>query len=51
MVEPAAPNPGDQVAFEEWKVDFTEYQVKIQEYANFRSSLYSLVMGQCTQTM
>ena len=39
------------MALEVWKVDFSEYQVKIQEYANFRSSLYSLVMGQCTQAM
>ena len=44
LAEPGAPNPGDQVAFEVWKVDYREYQVKTQEYANFRSSLYSLVM-------
>ena len=50
-VEPPAPNPGDQVAFEWWKYVYKEYMIKMQEYMNFCSGLYNLVMGQCTEAL
>ena len=50
-VEPPAPDPGDQVAFEHWKYVYKEYMIKMQEYTNFRSGLYNLVMGQCTEAL
>ena len=48
-VEPPAPDPGNQVAFERWKYVYKEYMNKLQEYTNFRLGLYNLVMGQCTK--
>ena len=50
-VEPQAPNPGDQVAFVWWKYVYKEYMIKMQEYTIFRSGLYNLVLGQCTETL
>ena len=50
-VEPPAPDPGNQVAFEQWKYIYKEYMTKIQEYTNFCSGLYNLVMGQCTEAL
>ena len=50
-VEPAAPDPGNQEAFEQWKYVYKEYMTKVQEYTNFRSGLYNLVMGQCTKAL
>ena len=49
--EPLAPDPGNQVAFEQWKYVYKEYMNKMQEYTNFRSGLYNLVMGQCTEAL
>ena len=49
--EPPAPDPGNQVAFEQWKYVYKEYMSKMQEYTNFRSGLYNLVMGQCTEAL
>ena len=49
--EPAAPDPANLVAFERWKYVYKEYMMKIQEYTNFRSGLYNLVMGQCTEAL
>ena len=50
-VEPPAPSPGNEVAFEQWKYIYKEYMTKIQEYMNFHSGLYNLVMGQCTEAL
>jgi hypothetical protein len=50
-VQPEAPDPGDQIAFEIWKLDIKDYRVKVQEYANFRSGLFNTVMGQCTEAL
>ena len=50
-VEPLAPDPGNQVAFEQWKYVYKEYMIKMQEYTNFCSGLYNLVMGQCTEAL
>ena len=50
-VEPPAPDPDDLVAFERWKYVYKEYMMKIQEFTNFRSGLYNLVMGQCTESL
>ena len=49
--EPPAPDPANQVAFEQWKYVYKEYMNKVQEYTNFRSCLYNLVMGQCTEAL
>ena len=49
--EPPALDPGNQVAFERWKYVYKEYMNKVQEYTNFRSGLYNLVMGQCTEAL
>ena len=54
LVDPTAPeNPpeGNQVAFEIWKMDIKEYREKMTVFANFRVSLYSLVLGQCTDAL
>ena len=50
-VEPPAPDPANLVAFERWKYVYKEYMMKIQEVTNFRSGLYNLVMGQCTEAL
>ena len=50
-VEPPAPNPGNQVTFQRWKYTYMEYMIKMQEYTNFHSGLYNLVMGQCTEAL
>ena len=49
--EPPAPDPANLVAFEQWKYVYKEYMNKVQEYTNFRSGLYNLVMGQCTEAL
>ena len=49
--EPPAPDPANQVAFERWKYVYKEYMNKLQEYTNFRSGLYNLVMGQCAEAL
>ena len=49
--EPPAPDPANLVAFERWKYMYKEYMMKMQEYTNFRSGLYNLVMGQCTEAL
>ena len=50
-VEPPATDPGNQVAFERWMYVYKEYMNKLQEYTNFGSGLYNLVMGQCTEAL
>ena len=47
--EQPAPDPANQVAFERWKYVYKDYMNKVQEYTNFRSGLYNLVMGQCSK--
>ena len=49
--EPPAPDPANPVAFERWKYEYKEYMSKVQEYTNFRSGLYNLVMGQCSEAL
>ena len=49
--EPPAPDSANLVAFERWKYVYKEYMMKMQEYTNFRSGLYNLVMGQCTEAL
>ena len=50
-IEPPAPDPDNQVAFECLKYVYKEYMNKVQEYTNFRSGLYNLVMGQCSEAL
>ena len=49
--EPPAPDPANLVAFERWKYVYKEYMTKMQEYTNFRSGLYNLIMGQWTEAL
>ena len=49
--QPAAPDPANLVEFERWKYVYKEYMMKMQEYTNFRSGLYNLVMGQCIEAL
>ena len=50
-IEPPAPDPGNQVVFEQWKYVYKEYMNKMQEYTNFCSGLYNLVTGQCSEAL
>ena len=50
-IEPVAPPEDNRVAFEMWRLDLREHKAKVQEYENFRSTLYNLVLGQCTEVM
>jgi len=50
-VEPTNPDPTNPIAFELWKLEIKEYRTKAQEYNNFRASLYSLVLGQCSEAL
>jgi hypothetical protein len=45
---PADPDPTNIVAFEKCKTTFKECKERIKQYTNFRSGLYSLVFGQCS---
>ena len=49
--EPPAPDPANLIAFERWKYEYKEHMNKVQEYTNFHSGLYNLVMGQCTESL
>ena len=49
--EPPAPDPANLIAFEQWKYEYKEHMNNVQEYKNFRSGLYNLVMGQCTESL
>ena len=49
--EPPTPDPANLVEFEQWKYVYKEYMMKMQEYTNFRSGLYNLVMGQCIEAL
>ena len=51
LTEPPAPDPANPVAFERWKYEYKEYMSKVQEYTNFKSGLYNLVMGQCSEAL
>ena len=50
-VEPPAPDPANLVAVEWWKYIYKEYMMKMEEYTNFRSRLYNLMIGQCTEAL
>ena len=50
-VEPAAPDPTNLAQFKMWKLDIKDHCLKLQEFQTFRTSSYSLVMGQCTEAM
>ena len=50
-IEPPAPDPANLVVFKRWKYVYKEYVFKVQEYTNFRSGLYNLVMGQCSEAL
>ena len=46
---PANPDPTNQLEFEIWKLDIKEHRIRIQEYSNFRSGLYNVILEQCTE--
>ena len=36
---------------EDWRLDLKDYRSQVFEYANFKTGLYTIVLGQCTDTM
>ena len=48
---PVNPDPVDVLAFKVWKLDIKEHQIKEQEYSNFHTGLYNVVLGQCTNAL
>lgn len=51
LTEPTQPDPTNPIALEKWKYEYKEFKNKEQEYINFRSNLYNLVFGQCTDAL
>ena len=49
--EPTPPGPGNHIKLECWKVQYRQYDEKVQEYANCWLGLVILVYLQCTQAM
>jgi hypothetical protein len=45
------PDPTNVLQLELWKIEIREYQVRDLAYRNFLASLYSLVLGQCTEAL
>jgi hypothetical protein len=48
---PANPDPTDPIAFEMWKLEVKDHRIKEQEYSNFRTGIYNVVFGQCTEAL
>jgi hypothetical protein len=48
---PSDPDPGNQLGFEIWKHDIKAHGMRMQEYSNFRSGLYNVILGQCTEAL
>ena len=36
---------------EDWRLDSRDYRSQVFEYANFKTGLYTIILGQCTDTM
>lgn len=54
LVDPAAPtdpDPTDILAVEKWKLAITKYVTMVDAYSDFRANLYSVVMGQCSDSL
>ena len=49
--EPEAQDPKNHDQVELWKLDIKEHKAQMQEYSNFWSGLYNLVLGQCTEAL
>jgi hypothetical protein len=48
---PTDPDPTDPIAVEKWKLALRQHENRVQVYKNFRSSLYNLVLGQCSDAL
>jgi hypothetical protein len=48
---PTDPDPNDKVQFEKWKSALNDYNNRLKAFQNFRSGLYSLVFGQCSDAL
>lgn len=48
---PANPDVDDAIEFEMWKLDIKEFRAKEQACTDFKSGLYNVVMGQCTDAL
>ena len=46
--EPVDPPAWDVIALEHWKVQFKQYNERLEDYHDFLTNLYNLIMGQCT---
>ena len=43
--------PTDMYELEDWQLDSRDYRSQVFEYANFTTGLYTIILGQCTDTM
>ena len=43
--------PADMYQVEGWHLDSREYRSQIFEYANFKTGLYTVILGQCMETI
>jgi hypothetical protein len=48
---PTDPDPTDPIAVEKWKIALRQHINRMQVYKNFRSSLYNLALGQCSEVL
>jgi hypothetical protein len=48
---PTDPDPTDPIAVEKWKLALRQHENRVQVYKIFRSSLYNLVLGQCSDAL
>jgi hypothetical protein len=48
---PTDPDPTDPIVVEKWKIALRQHDNRVQVYKIFRSSLYNLVLGQCSDAL
>jgi hypothetical protein len=48
---PTDPDPTDPIAVEKWKIALRQHENRVQVNKIFRSSLYNLVLGQCSDAL
>ena len=44
-------DPTDPIQMEEWKMEYKARKDQVKAYRNFRASLFSVILGQCTPLM
>ena len=48
---PQDPPANDAIAFERWKLAVKKHSDREEEHTNFKARLYTVVLGQCTETL